>query len=89
VICPWEILARAIGFLNFMVGYTVFLGPIAGIMIADVGTDIFIPNRGSSRLSTGLYTVERSTFRHFTGRKAVIGIPVVWYAHLFFFTPMP
>jgi hypothetical protein len=23
-----------------MAGYTVFLGPIAGIMIADVGTDI-------------------------------------------------
>ncbi|KIM34307.1 hypothetical protein M408DRAFT_325742 [Serendipita vermifera MAFF 305830] len=35
VILPWEILATAIGFLQFMAGYTVFLGPIAGIMIAD------------------------------------------------------
>ena len=42
MICPWEILAKAIGFLNFMAGYTVFLGPIAGIMISDVGTDFLL-----------------------------------------------
>ena len=42
-ICPWEILAKAVGFLNFMAGYTVFLGPIAGIMISDVGTQISFP----------------------------------------------
>jgi len=42
VICPWEILARAIGFLNFMAGYTVFLGLISGIMISDVGTDFLL-----------------------------------------------
>ncbi|KAG8717858.1 hypothetical protein FRC08_006500 [Ceratobasidium sp. 394] len=35
VICPWEILGSAIGFLNFMGGYTVFLGPICSIMIVD------------------------------------------------------
>lgn len=35
-LCPWEILASAQGFLSFMNGYTVFLGPIAGIMVADV-----------------------------------------------------
>ncbi|GLB40658.1 putative cytosine-purine permease [Lyophyllum shimeji] len=34
-LCPWEILATAPGFLSFMSGYTVFLGPFAGIMIAD------------------------------------------------------
>ncbi|KAN0105611.1 NCS1 nucleoside transporter family [Russula decolorans] len=34
-LCPWEILASATGFLTFMGGYTVFLGPITGIMIAD------------------------------------------------------
>lgn len=34
-LCPWEILANATGFLTFMSGYTVFLGPIAGIMISD------------------------------------------------------
>ncbi|KAF8758684.1 cytosine-purine permease [Rhizoctonia solani] len=35
VVCPWEILGSAIGFLNFMGGYTVFLGPICSIMIVD------------------------------------------------------
>ncbi|KAF8662751.1 hypothetical protein AX16_001109 [Volvariella volvacea WC 439] len=34
-LCPWEILATAPGFLSFMSGYTVFLGPFAGIMIVD------------------------------------------------------
>ncbi|KAJ3529036.1 hypothetical protein NM688_g7911 [Phlebia brevispora] len=34
-LCPWEILASAEGFLSFMSGYTVFLGPIAGIMVTD------------------------------------------------------
>ncbi|KAF9054288.1 cytosine-purine permease [Panaeolus papilionaceus] len=34
-LCPWEILASAPGFLSFMSGYTVFLGPFAGIMVAD------------------------------------------------------
>lgn len=34
-LCPWEILATAPRFLNFMSGYTIFLGPFAGIMIAD------------------------------------------------------
>lgn len=35
-LAPWEILASAQGFLSFMNGYTVFLGPFAGIMVADV-----------------------------------------------------
>ncbi|KAG6873098.1 hypothetical protein C0995_002941 [Termitomyces sp. Mi166 len=34
-LCPWEILATAPGFMSFMSGYTVFLGPFAGIMVAD------------------------------------------------------
>ncbi|KAI0926219.1 hypothetical protein AcW1_008440 [Taiwanofungus camphoratus] len=34
-LCPWEILASAQGFIAFMNGYTVFLGPFAGIMITD------------------------------------------------------
>ncbi|KAF8272721.1 NCS1 nucleoside transporter family [Lactarius quietus] len=34
-LCPWEILASATGFLSFMNGYTVFLGPITAIMITD------------------------------------------------------
>jgi len=34
-LCPWEVLASAHRFLSFMGGYTVFLGPFAGIMVAD------------------------------------------------------
>lgn len=34
-ICPWEILAHAIGFLSFMSGYTIILGPISAVMITD------------------------------------------------------
>ncbi|KAL0952723.1 hypothetical protein HGRIS_006956 [Hohenbuehelia grisea] len=34
-LAPWEILASASGFLSFMNGYTVFLGPFAGIMVVD------------------------------------------------------
>ncbi|KAH9945441.1 NCS1 nucleoside transporter family [Epithele typhae] len=34
-LAPWEILASASGFLSFMSGYKVFLGPFAGIMVAD------------------------------------------------------
>ncbi|KAG9309895.1 cytosine-purine [Chiua virens] len=41
-LCPWEILANAEGFLTFMNGYTIFLGPFAGIMI----TDFWLVHRG-------------------------------------------
>ncbi|KAJ6576438.1 permease for cytosine/purines, uracil, thiamine, allantoin-domain-containing protein [Mycena vulgaris] len=34
-LCPWEILSSAPGFLQFMGGYTVFLGPFAAIMAVD------------------------------------------------------
>ena len=30
-LCPWDILASAPKFLSFMSGYTVFLGPFAGM----------------------------------------------------------
>ncbi|KAH8115076.1 cytosine-purine permease [Phellopilus nigrolimitatus] len=43
VLCPWEILASAQGFLSFMNGYTVFLGPFAGIMV----TDFWLVHRGN------------------------------------------
>ncbi|KAG2750456.1 NCS1 nucleoside transporter family [Suillus brevipes Sb2] len=33
--CPWEVLAKASGFLSFLSGYTIFIGPFVGIMIAD------------------------------------------------------
>ncbi|KAF8234316.1 NCS1 nucleoside transporter [Tricholoma matsutake] len=34
-ICPWEIEAKATRFLAFLGGYTVFLGPLLGIMLSD------------------------------------------------------
>ncbi|KAF8556738.1 hypothetical protein OG21DRAFT_1596272 [Imleria badia] len=39
---PWKILANAQGFLNFMSGCTIFLGPFAGIMV----TDFWLVHRG-------------------------------------------
>jgi NCS1 family nucleobase:cation symporter-1 len=33
---PWEILANAISFLNFMSAGTIYLGPISAIMMVDV-----------------------------------------------------
>lgn len=35
VMVPWKILSSATTFLSFMSGYSVFLAPIAGIMVAD------------------------------------------------------
>ena len=35
VMVPWKILATAAGFLNFMSAYSVFLGPIAAILVWD------------------------------------------------------
>ncbi|KAH9982021.1 cytosine-purine permease [Russula compacta] len=47
-LCPWEILASATDFLSFMSGYTVFLGPISGVMVSDYwlvhGTHVDVPS---------------------------------------------
>lgn len=34
-ICPWQILATATGFLKFLNGYTIFLGPFLGMALTD------------------------------------------------------
>lgn len=34
-ITPWNLLSGAQTFLNFLTGYTVFLSPITGVLIAD------------------------------------------------------
>ncbi|KAK5126858.1 hypothetical protein LTR08_004575 [Meristemomyces frigidus] len=34
-ICPWLIQARAARFLSFLSGYTVFLGPLIGVLMSD------------------------------------------------------
>lgn len=35
VICPWKIEAEAARFLAFLNGYSVFLGPLAGVLLTD------------------------------------------------------
>ncbi|KAF2704927.1 allantoin permease [Pleomassaria siparia CBS 279.74] len=42
-ICPWHILSNAAGFLTFLGGYSIFLGPFLGIFI----TDYFIVRKGN------------------------------------------
>lgn len=34
-ICPWQILATATGFLKFLNGYSIFLGPFLGMALTD------------------------------------------------------
>jgi NCS1 family nucleobase:cation symporter-1 len=42
VLCPWVILASAPGFLSFMSGYTVFLGPFAGMYVPMLFMSIYL-----------------------------------------------
>lgn len=35
VLVPWKILSSAATFLSFMNGYSVFLAPISGVLVAD------------------------------------------------------
>ena len=68
-----------------MNGYTVFLGPITGIMITDVGLLFFalllaLPlTQTSDYDSTGSFTARMSMFPQCTGRMAGIGILMAWY----------
>ena len=69
MLCPWEILAQAVGFLNFMAGYTIVLGPICGIMIADVsGIAPFYCVTLLVSGSFGSCIVPTSTFRPYIDR---------------------
>ena len=83
---PHFLLHSATGFLSFMGGYTVFLGPITGIMITDVSLRYpFILVGGgrirhriaASLLSIGLYTALMSTFPRCIGLMEGIGIHMV------------
>lgn len=77
-LAPWEILASATGFLSFMNGYTVFLGPIAGIMVADVRTIPLLcmyESRAKSLCSTGSSTAVTSMYQPCTTRMVGTGIP--------------
>ena len=47
-ICPWQILATATGFLKFLNGYSIFLGPFLGMALTDYLVvrkgNVFVPD---------------------------------------------
>ena len=64
-------LSSATGFLSFMSGYTVFLGPITGIMITDVSSHVSfihpclsqtVSSLIAALISIGSYTAHTSMF---------------------------
>jgi hypothetical protein len=66
-----------------MNGYSVFLGPITGIMITDVSLPFFLfccqRVLYSDYDSTGSYTARMSMFPRCTSHTAGIGILMAWY----------
>lgn len=50
-ICPWLIQAKAERFLGFLNGYTVFLGPLIGILVADY----WLARKGKGFMVRSLY----------------------------------
>ena len=79
-ICPWHILANASGFLTFLGGYSIFLGPFLGIFI----TDYFVIRKGNIFVRD-LYTPE-GRYWYFAGVnwRAVVAwvIPVAFVVSL-------
>ncbi|KAJ7757715.1 permease for cytosine/purines, uracil, thiamine, allantoin-domain-containing protein [Mycena maculata] len=60
-ICPWKILASAPGFLTFMSGYSIFLGPFAAIMVVDY----WIIHRG--KMDVDALCNPRGRYRYWNG----------------------
>ncbi|KAI6019475.1 NCS1 nucleoside transporter family [Pisolithus microcarpus] len=71
-LCPWEILASAQGFLSFMNGYTIFLGPFAGIMI----TDFWLLHKGHVDVPAMYDPYGRYRYAHGFNWRAVLAILV-------------
>ncbi|KIN95575.1 hypothetical protein M404DRAFT_1007353 [Pisolithus tinctorius Marx 270] len=71
-LCPWEILASAQGFLSFMNGYTIFLGPFAGIMI----TDFWLVHKGKVDVPAMYNPNGRYRYTHGFNWRAVLAILV-------------
>lgn len=61
-ICPWLIQARAARFLAFLDGYTVFLGPLIGLLISDY----WLVRRGKGLNVRSLY-IPGSSLYWYTG----------------------
>ena len=62
-ICPWLIQARAARFLAFLNGYTVFLGPLIGLLISDY----WLVRRGKGFNIRSLYTPRNSLYWYTAG----------------------
>ncbi|KAG7445403.1 allantoin permease [Guyanagaster necrorhizus] len=58
---PWRILSGAPGFLTFLNGYSIFMGPVVGIMIVDY----FLVRRGNLQPAS-LYTGARDGAYYYT-----------------------
>ena len=70
-----SLLCSATGFLSFISDYTVFLGPISGIMITDVRSRaLFVLVFIKGLLSIGWCTARMSTFPQCIGLTGGIGI---------------
>ena len=59
--CPWEFLNTANAFISVLSGFSIFLGPLAGIMMADY----FLIRRQKLKLSD-LYTANDSSIYWYT-----------------------
>ncbi|KAK5710785.1 hypothetical protein LTR17_018701 [Elasticomyces elasticus] len=62
-ICPWLIQAKAARFLAFLNGYTVFLGPLIGLLISDY----WLVRRGKGFNVRCLYTPKNSLYWYTAG----------------------
>ena len=85
IICPWRILKSATSFLQFLGGYSIFLGPFVGIFL----TDYLVCRRGNIYLPD-LYTPEgRYWYRLGVNWRAVVAyvvavvLPIPGFARTF------
>ncbi|TKA68324.1 hypothetical protein B0A55_08546 [Friedmanniomyces simplex] len=62
-ICPWLIQAKAQRFLAFLNGYTVFLGPLIGLLLSDY----WLVRRGRGFNVRSLYTPRNSLYWYTAG----------------------
>jgi NCS1 family nucleobase:cation symporter-1 len=85
IICPWRILRSATTFLQFLGGYSIFLGPFVGIFL----TDYLVCRRGNIYIQD-LYTPEgRYWYRYGIHWRAVaayivaVVLPIPGFARTF------
>jgi NCS1 family nucleobase:cation symporter-1 len=76
VICPWRILKSASTFLQFLGGYSIFLGPFVGIFL----TDYLVVRRGNVFIADLYEPKGRYWYRSGVNWRAVVAylVAVVW-----------